>query len=187
MAASDLRHWALIMNQILNVLLLPLLLMFTVGTGARAQPVPEYVLKATYLFNFMVYTQWTDPAREKPQTLYLCVLGPDNFGTALTKLEEKTINGANIVVSRLQGMSGIKKCHLLFVTDREAGNMDAIYRYVGDAPILIVADSPIASDAGILLALDGLRLVFDINLARIKQSGLTLSSKVLQLARSTTH
>ena len=155
--------------------------------GVHAQPVPEYLLKASYLFNFMVYTQWTDPARVRPQTLHLCVLGQDNFGTALARLEEKTIDGANISVSRLNAMYGIKKCNLLFVTDREAGNLDAIYRYIGNAPILVVADTPAATDVGILLTLEGRRLVFDVNLARIKRSGLALSSKVLQFARSTTH
>ncbi len=154
---------------------------------ASAEPVPEYTLKATYLFNFMVYTQWAEAGREKPETLNLCVLGQDNFGNALNALEEKVINGAKLTVNRLSGMSGVKKCNLLFVTEREAGNLGAIYRFIGDAPILVVADVPIASEAAILLSLEGKRLVFDVNMARVKRGGLSISSKVLQLARSTTN
>ncbi len=157
-----------------------------VGT-ARAGAIPEYALKASYLFNFMVYTQWADNGTggERPAALNLCVLGQDNFGAALNALEDKSVNGVRVSVTRLLGMSGIKKCHLLFVTEREVGNLPAINRFIGDAPILVVADTPDASEAAILLSLEGKRLVFDINLPRIKRSGLVLSSKVLQLARST--
>jgi hypothetical protein len=154
---------------------------------ASSEPVPEYTLKASYLFNFMVYTQWTEAGREKLQTLNLCVLGQDSFGNALNALEEKSINGAKLTVNRLNGMSGVKKCNLLFVTEREAGNLGAIYRFIGDAPILVVADVPIASDAAILLTLEGKRLVFDVNMANVRRGGLSISSKVLQLARSTTN
>jgi hypothetical protein len=168
-------------------LLLCLMLPAALHSQASAEPVPEYTLKATYLFNFMVYTQWTEAGQDKLQSLNLCVLGQDNFGTALNALEDKNINGAKLTVNRLSGMSGLKKCNLLFVTEREAGNLVAINRYIGDAPILVVADVPVASDAAILLALDGKRLVFDVNMARVKRSGLSISSKVLQLARSTTN
>lgn len=156
------------------------------GLVARAQAVPEHVMKVTYLFNFMAYTQWGNSGVDKASTLNLCVLGPDNFGAALDNLEDKPINGAKLAVSRLSSMAGIKKCHLLFVTEREAGNLEAINRFVGDAPVLIVADTPLATEAAIVMSVEGRRLVFDVNMSRVRQGGLQLSSKVLQLARSTT-
>jgi len=154
--------------------------------GAAHAAIPEYLMKATYLYNFMVFTEWpnTDPAAAT-EPLNLCVIGQDNFGSALDTLEGKSANGRRIEVSRLSSRVSVRKCHLLFIAEKEATNMPAIQTAIGDAAVLTVADTPAASGATIMLSLDGKRLVFDVNMQRAKKSGLTLSSKLLQLARST--
>jgi len=164
---------------------LALALNLTAGQQAHAQAVPEYAMKATYLYNFMVFAEWPNQdAHGAPESLQLCVFGPDNFGTALNSLEGKNVNGRKLVVQRASSLASLRRCHLVFVTEREAPNMAAIQSVLGEAPVLTVADSPLASGAAILLSLDGRRLVFDVNVQRIKKAGITLSSKVLQLARS---
>jgi hypothetical protein len=172
-------------------LLKPLLVLAGLGlplsacAQAQAQAVPEYVMKATYLYNFMIFAEWPSAEAGAPQDgLNLCVLGQDSFGEALSNLEGKNVNGRRLSVSRLNGLAGIKKCHLLFITEQEAPNMQAIQKHLADAPVLTVADTPVATGAAILLSLDGKRLVFDVNMQRAKKVGITLSSKVLQLARS---
>lgn len=152
---------------------------------AQAQGVPEHVMKATYLYNFMIFAEWPSPETPNPPDgLHLCVLGQDSFGEALSNLEGKNVNGRRLSVSRLNGLAGIKKCHLLFITEQEAPNMQSIQKHLADAPVLTVADTPVATGAAILLSLEGKRLVFDVNMQRAKKVGITLSSKVLQLARS---
>lgn len=151
----------------------------------QAPAVPEYVMKATYLYNFMLFTEWPNAEPPNPQDgLTLCVLGQDSFGEALSHLEGKNVNGRRLSISRLNGLTGIKKCHLLFITEQEAPNMQSIQKHLADAPVLTVADTPVATGAAILLSLEGKRLVFDVNMQRAKKVGITLSSKVLQLARS---
>jgi hypothetical protein len=163
-----------------------------VGSGARpdapasrsaAAPVPEYAMKATYLYNFMVYTQWPRSGATPAPSMTMCILGPDPFGAATANLQRKTINGTPITVSVINSLEGVRKCQLLYVTERESGNMDAVLRQISDAPVLTVAESPVASNAAIQLALEGQRLVFDVNQAQLRRASLTLSSKVLQLAR----
>ncbi|MCV2370926.1 YfiR family protein [Roseateles oligotrophus] len=152
----------------------------------QAQAVPEYTMKASYLYNFMIFADWPNLDPQSPQDgLMLCVLGQDNFGEALNNLEGKSVNGRRLAVSRLNGLASIKKCQLLFITEQEAPNMQSILKVLADAPVLTVADTPVAAGAAILLSLDGKRLVFDVNMQRTKKVGITLSSKVLQLARST--
>jgi len=147
----------------------------------HAEPIPEYELKAAYLYNFMNYTTWP----ELPNLLRLCVLGPDNFGGALEKLSARTVQGKPIHIASLNSPAQARGCQLLFVTEREAGNMDTIERLLGDAPTLVVTDTPTTPAAAIQLALQNGRLVFDVDLARLRRSGLMVSAKVLSLARST--
>jgi hypothetical protein len=173
------------MKKTVHALLMMLALLGGITTPmvARAQAVPEYVLKATYLYNFMLYTAWPDTGRSGSGGYKLCVLGQDTFGSALDDLAQKSLHGGKLGVVRLNGLTDVRKCHLLFVTEREAANMDVIRRQIGDAPVLTVTDSPTAADAAILLLLDGQRLVFFVNQSAVKRAGLNLSSKVLQLAR----
>lgn len=163
-----------------------LLLPMKVRAQVQGSAVPEYVMKASYLYNFMIFTDWPAPEAQSGQDgLLLCVLGQDSFGSALGHLEGKHVNGRRLSVSRLNGLAGSKKCHLLFVTEQEAPNMQSILKFLADAPVLTVADTPVAAGATILMSLEGKRLVFDVNMQRSKKAGITLSSKVLQLARST--
>ncbi|MCV2353895.1 YfiR family protein [Paucibacter sp. B2R-40] len=170
-----------------KLLLLPALLAGAcLSSTVQAQAVPEYAMKASYLYNFMIFADWPGlDAQTQIDGLTLCVLGQDNFGEALNNLEGKNVNGRRLSVIRMNGMAGIKKCQLLFITEQEAPNMQSILKYLADAPVLTVADTPVAAGAAILLSLDGKRLVFDVNIQRAKKVGITLSSKVLQLARST--
>jgi len=163
------------LNRILNIARLMVVMCMTLlSHSVYAEAVPEYVMKATYLYNFMIFTQW--PGHEPNTPLNLCVLGRDNFGSALNTLEGKTVNGVKLSINRLSNTSGVKNCNLLFVTEQEAGNMDLINRQIGDAPVLTVVDTPPTGDVGIELSLDGKRIVFDVNLKKARMGGMALSS-----------
>ena len=167
----------------------------TVGNETRtdasstpsAAAIPEYAMKATYLYNFMVYTQWPNRNAPAGTPMTLCILGPDPFGSAMANLKRKSINGAPLTVSVINSLEGVRKCRLLYVTERESANIESVLRQVADAPVLTVAESPAGSNAAIQLALDGQRLVFDVNQSQLRKASLTLSSKVLHLAREVTH
>lgn len=152
--------------------------------GARAEPIPEYTMKATYLFNFMVFSQWP-AASMTDDSIRLCVLGGDPFGSALDALEGKSINGRRLAVQRLRGYARLRDCQLLFVPESEAPNMESVLQALGEAPVLTVSDHPSVQGCGIQMGLEGKRLVFDVNVGRVRRTGVAVSSKVLQLARST--
>lgn len=162
--------------------------------AVSAQPlpvaVPEATMKAHYLFNFMRYVTWPSetPTFGAEQTLNLCMLGHDDTGIedALMALHGKSTGPARVVnVLRLPTVKSAKTCHLLFVAESEAPKMGYILGTLGPAPVLVVADTPVAQDAIIMLSLQGQRLVFDISLSRAKAANLLVSSKLLQLARKT--
>lgn len=153
-------------------------------------PVPEATMKAHYVLNVMRYVTW--PAESMPLTpdapLALCILGTDAVGTvdALMALEGKQRASAQRVsVQRVYSVRALQSCHTVFVAESDAARVDHILTTLGSAPVLLVADSPAAQGATILLAQDNRRLVFDINLRRAKASQLHISSKLMQLARST--
>lgn len=159
------------------VLLVPSL----AGKGFAQSGIPEYDLKASYLFNFAMFTEWPGKS-EGP--LNICVLGQDNFGGALKQLETKSVRGMPIALARLGSLSAIRKCDLLFVGEREAASMKQVMDILGDSPVLTVSEVATSPRAAITLVPAGNRLGFDIDRQRVSQARLQMSSKLLQLART---
>ena len=155
---------------------------------ALAQPVPEMVMKATYLYNFMRYVDWP-PGRNlaaSDSKLKLCVYGEDPFGPALAPVDGKLLgDGRTVSVVRTRSLANLADCQLLYVADAEAANMPKVLDAVKGGSVLVVAESPLArGDAAIVLSVQQNKLVFDVNLRRAKAAELRISSKLLQLARS---
>lgn len=75
--------------------LLSLLGMLLFAAAARGADLPEYRLKAAFIYNFAVYTEWPAAVGSK---LNLCMLGQDPFGGELQELNGKVIGARSIAV-----------------------------------------------------------------------------------------
>ena len=148
-----------------------------------AEPLPEYDVKAAFLYNFALFTDWPGAA---PQGVVFCVLGQDPFGAALDAFQSKPLRGAQVEVRRLPEAAGVRGCHVLFIGARDAQGVARGLQAAKGLPVLTVADAPGALDAGVMIvmALDERRVVFEVNREAAAGAGLSLSSKLLRLARA---
>ena len=153
----------------------------------------EYQFKAALLYNFSVFTEW--PVLP-PEAFDFCVLGKDPFGSWLDNIARKTVQGKAIHIRRIGATEDIKGCHLLFVPALEK---DLYYKV---APLLKLQATLTITDAQqidekwpmIMITVvpetvstqvpEGKLYTFDINHGAAKAVGLTLSSKLLRLARN---
>jgi hypothetical protein len=145
----------------------------------------EYELKAAFLYNFALYTEWPVAPVE---AFDFCVLGKDPFGARLDQIRHKILQGKPIKIRRLGTVSEVKGCHLLFVPAIEKEQYSRLASALSQQAILTVTDAPQMDDKWpvimINLVLEGERYTFDINQSAAKTAGLTFSSKLLRLARS---
>lgn len=149
--------------------------------GPADDAIPEYEMKATFLYNFAVFTEWPPDGGD---TLNLCLLGQDRFGHALDNIEGKNINGRRLAVSRLSSLSNVGKCHVLFISDIEAARVRNMMDEVSGLPMLTVTDNARLPGAMIVIVPEGRRLTFDVNIDAIRRTRLSISSKLLRLARN---
>lgn len=149
--------------------------------AAHADPVAEYDMKATYLYNFAAYTEWPESDR---YSFNLCTLGDENLAQAMRRFEGKRIGKQRLMVARLSSLGAIRNCQLLFVGEREAVNLPRIAAELGDEPVLTVTDAALLPLVGIVISLENQRLVFDVNFEQCRRLNLRPSSTLLRLARS---
>lgn len=154
------------------------------GAGA-AQPL-EYQVKAAYLFNLVNAAEWPASAFASPSAPFtVCVAEPSPFGAALDHtFANEHVGSHPIAVSFVAAPDQVASCHLLFVP-RQADATGALQRAAAAGAILTVGESRTFESRGgmVTFVLDAGRVRFDVNQRQAVRTGLTLSSKVLRVAR----
>ncbi|MDD5275862.1 MAG: YfiR family protein [Methylovulum sp.] len=139
----------------------------------------EYKIKAGYLYNFTKFIDW--PA-DNYKTFNLCILGTDPFGSLIDPIEEREVFGRPIKLFRLNNgysftPNKLAYCHIFFIGEPSA-TPPTLHNQ------LTVGESPGFAQHGGMIGFinqDG-RIKLQINLAAIKQSGLKISAKLLEVA-----
>ena len=148
--------------------------------------VPEYKLKAAFVYNFALFTDWPEAALSRGGAINLC-LNPDSvMRPALTELGGRSVKGRQIVLRWLSGLEAARDCHVVFVDSLDRDRWAQIKKGLGGASALTVSDDGTIGRDGavIMLFLENNRMAFDIDMNAARLAGLTLSSKLLRLART---
>jgi hypothetical protein len=162
-------------------LLLPLFALLSSGGLVHAEEPPEYRLKAAFVYNFALFTEW--PA-DVGGALHLCVFGADPFGKDIDALQGKPVGARSIVVWRKTGVESLDGCQILFIAAPAMDQLGRVLDCLRGSPTLTVADSPGATGRGVALNMSVAlnKVTFEANLPAARNAGLNLSSKLLRLA-----
>lgn len=150
-------------------------------TPARAEDLPEYRIKAAFVYNFAAFAEW--PAELGP-TLNLCIHGSDPFGAEIAPLAGKKIGERSLAIQHRATLAGLRGCQIVFIAGSEAAQLPRVLEALRGQPVLTVADAPGALAQGVMLnmQLSEGRVTFGANLAAVRAARLSLSAKLLRLA-----
>jgi hypothetical protein len=163
-----------------------LLLLGGSNLAAQTAASKEYQLKAVFLFNFAQFVEWPTNSFPDPRTpLVIGVLGEDPFGAFLDEaVRGEVVNEHPLVIERYRQVAEIKECHILFISQSEAGRLDRIFESLKGRSILTVGETESFAGRGgmIRFVIERNKIRLKINLEAAKAAGLTLSSKLLRPA-----
>lgn len=151
---------------------------------ARAEENLEYKVKAAYLYNFTKFIRWPDsPAA----TFNICVVGNDPFQDLLNGLETKNAQGKPIRIFRYSNLDQAKNCQIVYFD-----NTDTLPHVVLPNALLVgnlnnsltVSSQPFFAELGGMIgfALEDEKVKLHINLKAVKQSGLGISAKLIEVS-----
>ncbi len=154
------------------------------ATAGAAQPPQtlEYSVKANYLVRFAAFVDWPNPSFANSRSpVVICVAGRDPFNGALERAARaQTAHGRALTVRRPVTAEAAAGCHILYVGRGARGMAESSHR-----PVLIVTDSAVSSDRGMIhFVIDNGRVRFHIDLQAASRSRLSISSRLLNLALS---
>jgi hypothetical protein len=148
---------------------------------AFSDELPEYRLKAAFIYNFTLFTEW--PA-DVGTTLNLCIFGKDPFGEEIDPLQGKKVGDRTVAVQRKTSVESLKSCQIVFIAGSAIASLPRVLDSLRGAPVLTVADSPGATGQGVALNMSVTqnKIAFEANLQAARAARLNLSSKLLRLA-----
>lgn len=150
------------------------------GADARAQ-VDAETLKAAFIYNFAIYTTWPPPPRDVV-AITLCVDRTSTLVRALRELAGKRVQQRTLTVREVDATAApLAGCDILITTAARPGPAPA------ERGLLTVCDCdglPASTGSMIALVREGDRLRFDVDRQAAEAAGLSLSSKLLRLARN---
>lgn len=151
---------------------------------ALAEPVPEPDLKAAFVYNFTVFTEWPQDALGAGAPIRICASLGSTLAAALGQLNDKLVNGHRISVRPTPAAA--RNCHVLVLGVQDRERWVQLRHELAGASVLTVADDPdIGADGAVIaMSVENLRIGFAVDLVAARGARLTLSSKLLRLARS---
>jgi len=156
------------------------------SVAGQSSAIPEFRVKATFLFQFTQFVEWPVEVLSTAQTpLVIGIFGEDPFGPFLDEtVRDERANGHPVAVERYRRLEDVKNCHVLFVSRSEAGRTGDILTALKGRSILIVGDANGFADRGgmIQFVTQENRIRLRINLAAARAVNLTISSKLLRPA-----
>ena len=169
--------------------LLAISLLFALPAWGRAgepwKAVPEYTMKAAYLYNFAQLTDWPTDSVAGGE-FHLCIYGQDEFGGALDALRDKLINGRKVRIRYISEPAEARLCHMLFISQAESKrNTSRLFDVLRGYSVLTVSDNAqeVPGSTISLSTTKEQRLSFAIDIDAGKRAQLRFSSKLLALAK----
>ena len=173
-----------------HLLVFGLLLMgpctLTTESVCDAQVAPlEYQVKAAFLLNFTKFIEWPPAAfLDARSPLTICILGEDPFGTVLDQMVSgETLNGRQITLRRIQGLPEPKTCQVIFFHNSER-NLSETLAGLAPGTLTVGEGDDFLRQGGIVaFVVENRRVRFDVNRGAAATALLTISSRLLNVAR----
>src|SRR5882672_1051320 len=151
-----------------------------------AGTLPEYVVKAGFLFNFAKYVDWPAESFEKTDSpISIGIVGADPFGEDLDKtLRNKTVKERGFTIRRYPESGDIKPCHILFIPRTENGRLPEIFKKLDSWAVLTVGeDEGFIKSGGIVnILIEKEKPRLEVNPEAAEKARLTINSKFLKVA-----
>lgn len=167
-----------------------LLVVFTAVAGIQLRSAwagdLENKVKSAYIYNFTKFVDWPEgEGGTGREPLRICIVGNDPIRTVLGELTNREANGRPLLVQRVKDLKTVGACSVAFISRSEEQQLPSILQRLHVVRTLTVSDiSQFAQRGGMIgFVTEGGRVKLEINLRAIRQAGLKVSAKLLEVAR----
>jgi hypothetical protein len=155
---------------------------------AVESPSIEYSVKAAFLYRFGGFVEWPQTVFASPASpTNLCIVGADPFGGVIDKVVDgQRIGDHPVVIRRMPQIEQNSGCQIMYVASgNEAVVAKALEAVRGENVLTITDGGRTPATTGIInFIIADNRVRFEIDDHAASVNGVTISSKLLDLART---
>ena len=160
-----------------------LLLLFALTGFCSWAQVQNYKLQSVFVYSFIRYIQWPDAYNHGDFEIH--VLGDSPIIGELKSMSQvRKVGDRSIKVTKINAVSEIKKCNILFVSSKSA-TIQEVMGKVGGQSILVITEDPgmgaKGSDINFVVKDDG-KPAFELNQSAVNKRGFKVSLELIRLA-----
>ena len=152
----------------------------------QPQVLPEYRVKAVFLYNFTQFVQWPEstlPGNNSP--FIIGILGEDPFGPYLHEaVREEAYKNHPFIIKHFAKVEDIDNCHILFIGEKDRDEVKKILQKLQGKNMLTVGETNRFGQMGgiITFVKEKGKIKLKINQKSAENARLKISSKLLSLA-----
>ena len=155
------------------------------GLAAQSGAIVENDIKAAFLYNFAKYVEWPEAAFPGGD-FRVCVVADSPFQKSVDDIiAGESVAGRPVTRQAPATPEAARSCNILFVGRGEFRRAEPLLMAVKGANVLTVGDGAefLSRGAAVTFVREGDRVRFDVNLTEAQRAGLTISSRLLRVAR----
>lgn len=166
---------------------LAVLLSLFVSMALAQEPNHGAQVRAAFIYNFAKFVEW--PAHtfaSGAAPLHLCALSGSNKAARLDLIDGRSAQGHPIVLQWISNAQQAGGCQILYLTRADIASHRQLMPAIQHWPILTIGENEAFINQGGMVALfvDRDHVRFSINQSAAQVSGLKISARLLQLART---
>jgi hypothetical protein len=153
-----------------------------------AQTPQEFKVKAGYLLNIPLFSEWSASSHPGCSSFTICIMGETPLAGVLDDIRNKRINNRPVLIRTIKDMVEAECCQVLFIAASERYRLQRLLPEAHRRGIMTVSDMRDFSRAGGMVALvpANSRIGYDLNLSAAKAASISFSSQLLKLANDIT-
>ncbi|MCK5189747.1 MAG: YfiR family protein [Methylococcales bacterium] len=153
-------------------------------TSSWARSVEKQAILAVLTLNIARFTSWPDNIfNNTDQVLNLCVYGNNIVQQSFESINNKIIQNRTLHIINLSRLRNIDRCQLLYLSELNRNKLIPLLVDLKSFPILTVGENKTFLQSGGMVALENIngKIQISVNLTMVRQSELSLSSRLLKL------
>ena len=159
------------------------------AAGAQATADTEQQMKAGFIYNFALFTDWPAPSfKDGGSPLVICIAGEQEILKSFEQLKTKKIKDRAVTVCAYGDKATGAPCHIFYISTTNPSEAATLVARLSGPGVLTIGNADGFSRLGGIITFyraDN-KLRFEINTDAAQRAGLKLSSQLLNLAKIVT-
>lgn len=163
---------------------LGLSLLLSTHSPMLADALEEQTVMAALALNIVRFTTWPAEAQIK-ESIDFCVVGDNVVQQSFAGIDHKAVGSKTIAVINLSRLRNYEECHVLYISELKQAILLQVFAEIKNRPLLTIGQGYDFAIQGGMIGLENVdgKIALHVNLPVVHEANLTISARLLKLAR----